>query len=191
MVHLVTKNQQPSDDDPIEIEDDESPQVAKKAKLQVQQRQRTIDYFMSPNLKESIQSMVAEMAAKDGMSFRTISGSRCLQMLLKQCGYDPPASHTTVRKYVGNEAAAVRKGITEKLAKLKQQNKKFSTSIDEQTTTANFRILNIHLYSEAGSFNLGMARINISCRAPKMVEVSGICFSMVKLKKLISLQNFS
>lgn len=78
----------------------------------------------------------------------------------------------TLKLYIADEANKVRSEITEKLRQLKLQGKKFTTSVDEQTTAANFRILNVQIYSEAGLFNLGMARINVACPAAIMVQVN-------------------
>lgn len=151
-------------------EPDAATQSKKKRKLQPM-----VDSFMRivpKNNKTSIQSVVAELVSKDGLTFRQIGSSSWIQRMMKQSGYDPPTSHPTVKKCAMEEAALVRSRIAQTLTDLKEQGKKFSTSVDEQTTAANFRILNVHVYSESGSFNLGMVRINARCDASTMVKVS-------------------
>lgn len=151
----------------IEIDDDGEEPEEKKKKVH---KQSTLESFMKPE-KATTQSVIAELVSKDGLTFNQISSSRWMQILLANSGFNPPKSHNTSKAYATKEAALYRSSATEELAELKRQGKKFSTSVDEQTTAANFRILNVQLYSEAGNFNLGMVRIHVSCKADKMVEV--------------------
>lgn len=102
--------------------------------------------------------------------------------MLRKYGFEPPKCETTLKKYTADEADNVRCRIIEKLRILKVQGKKFTTSIDEQTTSSNFRILNVHLYSELESFNLGMVRINVSCTAETMVNLTNERLKMFNIE---------
>lgn len=158
------------DHDDEDEEPGASSQSVKKRKLQSK-----VDSFLKivpKDNKTPIQSIVGELVSKDGLTFRQIGSSHWIQSMMKRCGYEPPTSHPTVKKYAMDEAALVRSRIAQILIGLKEQGKKFTTSVDEQTTAANFRILNVHVYSESGSFNLGMVRINARCDASTMVKVS-------------------
>lgn len=171
MVHLNGPNSESMEAETIEDDDEVGENPSSSQSVKRRKLQPTLDSFVKLE-KTPIQSIVAELVSKDGLTFRQIEGSRWIQKLLKQSGYDPPKTHNTVKKYTMDEADIVRSKIVEMFIKLKEQGKKFTTSVDEQTTSANFRILNVQIYSEIGSFNLGMVRINITCNADTMVAVS-------------------
>lgn len=182
-VHSMTKGIQSNDESDVDVVvvgdvdvvEEDNPgqnQSAKKQKMVHEPTQSTLESFVTVTTKkESIEQIIAEMVSKDGFTFRQIEGSRWVQKLLKQCGYEPPKAHSTIKNYATNEANRIRSTITKKISELKAQNKKFSTSVDEQTTAANFRIINVQLYYEGASFNLGMIRIHRSCSAIRMIEV--------------------
>lgn len=153
-----------------------SQQLQKRQKLE---RTGPLDSFVQVK-KESIQMIIAELAARDGFTFHQLSDSRRLKELLKSSGYAPPQSPSTVQRYTAQEAARFRNEIGDMLQALKLQGKKFTTSVDEQTTAANYRILNVQVYSENGAHNLGMIRINVSCKADEMVKVGNL-FCIIKV----------
>lgn len=123
--------------------------------------------------KETIQSVVSELVAKDGITFNQIMKSRWIQKMMRSDKLNPPKSLNTLVKYTNDEADKVRAQIIATITALIATGNKFSTSVDEQTTASNFRILNVQLYTEEGtSFNLGMVPIKVGCPAEKMVELT-------------------
>lgn len=178
MVHLTAKEAAKSSEVAVVVQesDDESETVGSQAspavkKIKLESKQSNLDRFVKAE-KESLQLLIAELVSKDGLNFNQIVKSRVLRQLFRKCGYELPKSGNTLQAYSSQEANRVRQVMTAQLKKITQQGKKLSLSIDEQTTTANFRILNVQVYSEAGNFNLGMVRIDIECDADMMVKVN-------------------
>lgn len=149
-----------------DLPDETSQPVRKKIKIQ-----SAMDKFVKIE-KETVESAVAELVSIDGLSFHQIKQSRLIRKWMTKDGLSLPRSQETIRKYSATEADKVRSEMILEIKKLKSENKKFTTSVDEQTTTSNFRILNVQLYGFNLSFNLGMVRINIACPADKMVELT-------------------
>lgn len=131
----LKRPQQTSNPGDLVVIDDEGGESSQKpiAKREKLHQQGTLDAFVRKE-KDTIQTIVAELVSKDGLSFRQVAGSRNIQKMLKQCGYEPPKSHTTVQQHTASVAAQIRHRIGERLKELKMKGKKFTTSIDEQTT---------------------------------------------------------
>lgn len=84
--------------------------------------------------KPSLEELVSREAAK-GASFRYIASSELLHQGIRSNGYEPPKSHTTVRKYVRISAEKHRKIYRDKFQILLGKNKRFCTIADSWTCT--------------------------------------------------------
>lgn len=122
--------------------------------------------------RESLEELVARMAAHDGISINAINKSSFIRQSLRQRGFNVPDSPTTTMKLVHKFFATVNQGILDKIKKLKKQEEKFSISVDEGSSFINRKYLNIIIYYQDGTYdNLGLVRMRGSHPAEKLLEV--------------------
>jgi len=150
----------------IETNSVEECSAPKKQKLQ-----QSLDRFVKVE-KDSFNAIISELVAKDGLSFNQVAHSRLIKKMIAKEGYTPSKSPSTLTKHLHEEAERIRDELCVEVASVKNKGEKFSTSIDEQTTAANYRILNVQLYSKTFSANLGMIVIKGSCPAEKLEEMT-------------------
>jgi len=101
------------------------------------------------------------MVAVDGLPFSTVSRSVSIRSMYEAAtnAVMPHSSHTVreimIRCY--NEKKAE---VVNQLSKLKMVDKRFSLTLDEWTSAANKRYMNINLHGNGEIWNLGLSRIN-------------------------------
>lgn len=86
-----------------------------------------------------------------------------------------PSSPSSVRERVIRYYGHVKQGIIDEIKKCKKSNQKFSISLDEWTSGANRRYLNVNLHLSNRFWNLGLLRITGACTAE-------VCLQMIKCK---------
>ena len=149
--------------------------------IQSKKRQRTIQEF---GYKQKIEEDVAEMIAISNLSFNQIAKSSFIRQAL-------------ITKYPGQTVPKQAKGVAEMLMKFYEyaekdvktqiavhltNEKKFSATLDEWTSVANYRYLNINLhYTKTGErktehLNLGLLEIKGICNAEALVQMVRIKF---------------
>ena len=139
-------------------------------------RQKKInDYFISPPDNDSMDAVLARMTSLDGLSFRVFITSVDLRLSLEARGFtDIPKSVTSIR----NRILAYHKKILNyylfQFQTIKKNGGCFSLTLDEWTSSANKRYLNVnvHSFDEKSKFwNLGLARIKGSLPAQSCVDL--------------------
>lgn len=137
-------------------------------------RQRTIENFLK---FRSFPETVARLAAQDNLTFKQITESSFIR---KSLASDFPLE--TVPKNQSAMADVVekffeqsKKGVIQKLEKMKKEGHRFSATLDEWTSIQNKRYININLHYSVSFkcteyINLGMIKIKGSCPADKMRE---------------------
>jgi hypothetical protein len=125
------------------------------------------DYFQND---QSMDWKVARMVCLDGIPFQVFVNSVDLRRLFKQAGHQLPSSPNTIRKLVIQRYDTAKREITEDFTKLKKSGLKCSITMDEWTSTAKRRYINVNIHSEAINttkhfYNIGLIRIRGSATA--------------------------
>lgn len=133
---------------------------------------KILDYFASPN-ENSLDAILARMTALDGLPFRVFVTSVDLRKALMARGFpDIPSSSTTIReKVLAYQKKIVNYYILE-FEKMKKQGDYFSLTLDEWTSSANRRYMNVNIHGLNGRvWNVGLIRILGSMPAEKGVSL--------------------
>ena len=121
--------------------------------------------------KQSLDEVIARLAAEDGFSYLEISQSRFIRSSLKEKGFTPIQDHSTVSRMVLRYANHVNGVITSHLQFLLANGKRMSVSLDEYTSVQNKRYMNVNIHSINEFWNLGMKRIYGKMPAEKVLEL--------------------
>lgn len=108
-------------------------------------RQKPItDFFVYRSLEEA----VAKLAAESGLTFHQIAKTKLIQEALKNKfpNRSIPSYPDGVKRMVMSYYNAARLEVKKNLKALKEKNKKFSVTLDEWTSCANKRYLNINVH---------------------------------------------
>lgn len=135
-------------------QEDLTDQSRKKQKLMT-------DYVQNYN---SVEYIIAKMAALDGLPFKTFCTSEELRKLFQNSGYKLPSSANSIKDIVLKANNEIRSVMIKEIQELKAQELKFAISLDEWTSNRNRRYININLFSpyfadNTGYKNLGLVRI--------------------------------
>ena len=148
---------------------------AKKAKQQVflENANRsstgtsTIKNYLKP-IKESLERVVAELAALDRISFNTVSTSKQLRQAFLARGYKLLQTVQNVRSVIISFSQTLKSDI-KKMIEIKKGAEKFcSVTLDEYTSTRSRRYMNLNLHYDSDPLNLGMVRIKGSTPAERV-----------------------
>ena len=93
--------------------------------------------------KQSLDEVIARLAAEDGFSYLKISQRKFIRSSLKEKGFTPIQDHSTVSRMVLRYANHVKGVITSHLQFLLANGKRMSVSLDEYTSVQNKRYMNI------------------------------------------------
>lgn len=139
-------------------------------------------------VRQSLQEVLAECAAKDGFSVAGIANSSAIRGYVCQKGYEMPKSEQTIWEMIlsfhrlkFNELKA---DINSKLTK----DTRFSISLDEWTDLTSRRYLMINLHDSEGSYNLGLKAIPSGHCTSDVIHglvISGLADVGLNLKKHI------
>lgn len=109
--------------------------------------------------KFSLKEALSRLTAEDGLSFRCVAQSKVLQQLFEIAKYlNFPSSHTTVREYVLHFVADVTNKFIAEIERSKSTCK-FTFIMDEWTSFANRKYLNLVLMSKDRMWNLGLKQV--------------------------------
>lgn len=134
------------------------------------QKQTLHDYFAAPN-ENTLDAVISRMTALDGLPFRVFVSSSDLRKALEARGFtDVPTSATTVCSRVLAYQKKIINNYIQELSGLKKNGNSFSLTLDEWTSTANKRYMNVNLHgmnkdSKEKIWNLGLVRIKGSLPA--------------------------
>ena len=132
----------------------------------------------SRTLKES----VARLAAEDGLTIRQITKSQVMRELFVAKNYNLPKSENSTMRLILDYYEEKKVEI---INKIKSSPSKFSITLDEWSSLANRKYLNINIHNNDDNYiNLGLVRVEGACSAEKTYEkvkdrllVFGIIFS--------------
>lgn len=139
-------------------------------------RQKTLaDYFQKSTLEEEI----ARMVAMSNISFNQIAKTQFIRqsLAIKYSGRVIPAHHQGIANLMMKFFAFAEDRVKEQIKKLKAGGKKFSATLDEWTSCANYRYLNINLHyttsadGKTAFVNLGLIKILDRFSADKLLLV--------------------
>ena len=116
--------------------------------------------------------IVAELAAKDRLTFNQIAQSVRIHEAFKRYGYHIPKKPHDVRNLVMEYYETVKKYIRQDIAELLKLKKRFSLTSDEWTSLLNKRFMNINAHCEGQTLNLGMVAIKGSMPAEIAKELT-------------------
>lgn len=143
-----------------QLEENSTPPPAKR---------KLVEYFIK---SDTLDHVLARMTALDGFPFIVFITSNDLRQLLISKGYsDLPKSAVTIRNRVVNFSLTIRKEIIDEFKRLKNTGKRFSSTFDEWTSTANKRFMNINVHSQTKFWSLGLIRVHGSITAENCICV--------------------
>lgn len=156
-----------------QVQDSQRPSTSTSSSGLIQTRKRTnepsqkkiklTDYFSNMEVR------VTRMAALDGITLSTFCTSEDLRYLFKNSGYDIPKSSTTITKIILDQSDNTKNQLKKQLKIMKSENKRFTITFDEWTSTRNKRYMNINIHNKdfdmAKYKNLGLVRIHGSMPA--------------------------
>lgn len=118
-----------------------------------------------------MESCIAELCAKDGLSFRAVAGSRVLRRLFRKGGYgEVPKSDVTIRNQVLNYGKKIRSWTVERIKTALEDGEKYSLTLDEWTSKSNRRFLNVTMNDKKNTcINLGLVTVGESFTAEQCV----------------------
>lgn len=121
--------------------------------------------------KRTVQSMVSQLTAEDGLSFKIIAKSTTLRELFSVYGYDLPTSPNTVREFVLKQAFSVEQEFKVILKAAKNEGRRFNLTMDEWTSTRGRRYANLNVHLEEQVFCLGLRWCEGSMPTDKCIEM--------------------
>lgn len=131
-----------------------------------QKKTKLTDYYVS---ESSMELRVTRMAASDGIPLSKFCTSEDLRYVFKKSGYDLPKSPSTITRIVLELHDNTKNALIRLLKEMKSQNKRFTMTFDEWTSTRNKRYMNINIHSKdlepVYYKNLGLVRIEGSMPA--------------------------
>ena len=132
-------------------------------------KQTTIsDYKKSPPLQE----LVAKMAAIDGIPFHVIENSDFIRKSLAAQGYKLSQRHGSAQEQTSLFFMEAKSTMKAELAARKEIEEKFCLSLDEYTSIANKRYLNVNIHgANSKVWNLGLLRIRHSMPAELLLRL--------------------
>nr|CAI5863532.1 unnamed protein product [Callosobruchus analis] len=115
----------------------------------VPKRRKLTDYYLvDPNHEDnSLDAIIARMAALDGLPFRVFITSRDLRKGLEARGFtNLPTSSSTIKNIISLYCEKIFDNFANEIKVLRQKGRCFSLTFDEWTSTANKRFLNINIH---------------------------------------------
>lgn len=133
--------------------------------------------FVQTSIKEifkkddSLEEILARLAALDGFSIHAITNSSFIRSALKDRGFSLPKNPTKVKELIALYYDKVVSNLKVNISQIKCRGGKFCIILDEYTSKQNRRYLNIQLCHLKFNLNLGMSRIIGSLPAEKLREM--------------------
>ena len=149
----------------LSLESEEhQPGSCKKAKI----KQKSITSFLEGK-KESLQTIVSQLAAVDGFSIHAIGKSKFIRDSISVKGVFLPASDSSIMNLVHREHNDIQKEVKSKIELKLKSDTRFSLTLDEYTSVCCRRCMNVHCENDA--INLGLIRMFDSCGAEKILQL--------------------
>lgn len=121
--------------------------------------------------RKSMKERLAKLCALDGIAPFTISRSEFFREAFIALGFELPKSPNTIMEMVHSFYKEARETT---IREIKASGTKYSLTMDEWTSIANRRYLNVNINAHGGaSFNLGLIRIPKSCPAEEVKRLMG------------------
>lgn len=112
---------------------------------------------------------MAKLIALDGIPAQKIVKSGHIREYFACLGMHLPKGHKGVMKLMNNFHAVAKKEMIDELKSFKRKGEKFGTTLDEWTSCANRRYLNVNVHTNCNRvINLGLIRIKMSCPAEEL-----------------------
>lgn len=123
--------------------------------------------------RKSLEEIVSKLAAVDGISIRAITRSEFIRESIAKCTKGLPKNETDVMNLVHKYYMVKKTEIIHELEQKKQQNKRFSITLDEWTSMRmkKYVNINVHCAEEKDSYNLGLVRIFGTCSAIQLLTL--------------------
>lgn len=121
--------------------------------------------------RESLGELLAKCAAKDGFSIHAITNSSAIREFIHKRGFEMPRSRNTVKKLIIQFYEQKREELKNNLNTRKNNEQKFSITVDEWTDINMKRYMNVTLHSKSSCYKLGLAKIDGSCDAEKTKKI--------------------
>lgn len=121
-------------------------------------RVKTIHDFVK---KESLEEIVAKLAAKDGFSINAITKSGFIRQKIAEMNYHLPKNPSDVMALIHKHFETIKSDIKQQIQVMITNREKFSLTLDEWTSVKMRKYLNINIHAHDGTwFNLGLVRIS-------------------------------
>ena len=140
--------------------------TTKKAKIQL----KSILPFVNVK-KESLQSIVSQLAAVDGFSIHSIGKSKFIRESLSAKGFRLPSSDSSTMNLIHSENNDIRKEIKAEIEIKVNANTRFGVTMDEYTPVRYRIYTNINVHCQNDVINLGLIRMLESCGAEKTLQL--------------------
>ena len=115
--------------------------------------------FFGPQTENSLEAVIARLTAKDGLNFSVFTTSEDLRISLQARGFKVPTSASTIKNMMMKYGQIVEDRLKKHICEKKENNQKFSCTIDEWSSARQHRFVNINLHNFDGStYNLGLVR---------------------------------
>ena len=121
--------------------------------------------------KDSLQSIVSELAAVEGFSIHAICKSKFIRESLSAKGFRLPLAERSVMELVHSQHKSIQKEMKSRIETELQCNTRFSVTLDEYTAVRCRRYMNVNIHSRNDHINLGLIRMLGSCDAEKILEL--------------------
>jgi hypothetical protein len=95
------------------------------------------------------EELIARLAAQDRISFNMLATSNRFRYLFQGRTFKLPQSHSTVRRIVMEEGVRVKEELKAEIALIKANDRKFSITLDEWTSTRNRRYMNVNVHGNS------------------------------------------
>jgi BED zinc finger len=130
-------------------------------------KQLKMDSFLK---HETLEELLAECAAKDGMPLRLIIRSRLVREAIQERGLKMPKSVTKISKMIVAFSDEKREELAAKFSSMIQAGERFSITVDEWSDTSLTRYINVTIHNKE-PYRLGLVEIRGSCDAIKTEEL--------------------
>lgn len=139
-------------------------------------KQKITDHFLFlPVENNSVEKKVSRMVAKDGLPFRVFCTSKDIRDLFNSSGHKLPTSPNSIKLIVMNYGMTLKMKIARDLAQLKENDQRFTLTLDEWTSSMNKRYMNVNAHTflneNALFWNLGLIRVFGSMPAESGVSI--------------------
>ena len=110
--------------------------------------------------KQSVEEVMAKLAAKDGFTFHAIANSSFIRKSLTLQGLQTPRDPKTVAKMVLMFTNDKKHDMVKEIEAMIQCGKRFSASLNEYTSIKNRRLASVNLHPKDKYYSLGLVSID-------------------------------